>query len=332
MRSTSTSNFFILEAFDREQWCAVLQQGFNVPDVEKLRGILGQQSEDDPELEHMYILDADDLATIFVEFGVSFDPSRLGTGEFEIHLFRRRGIQRVPYLIHTGYELPLLLDGRKKLAKMYHEYPPMTFDGEDKFDRWVSDGKLHKEVTIELFEKAIKKFIGIRTCYYTSKGEEWRIPASKFIWQAAQKSGGWNEYYERLEGMLFGYEDWQNDWWFNHGLENGRFAGIPLCCAVTAAGLAWIEAAGFRALPPIERPAVAIMSFDVTKEAEMRALMFEDPDSVALVRFNLGGGAMMQILDIRGDGPWLVPRERIPELNSNLLRPIVIIERRQNSS
>jgi hypothetical protein len=32
-----------------------------------------------------------------------------------------------------------------------------------------------------------------------------------------------------------------------------RSAGASLCCAVTADGLAWLEAAGFRALPPVRQ-------------------------------------------------------------------------------
>lgn len=53
-------------------------------------------------------------------------------------------------------------------------------------------------------------FLGTRTIYYSLKGEEWRISASRTIWEAAARPGGWNEHFERLEGMLFGYEAWQN--------------------------------------------------------------------------------------------------------------------------
>lgn len=69
----------------------------------------------------------------------------------------------------------------------------------------------------------------------------------------------------------------------NEGLQGGGFGGARLCCAVTSAGLAWIEAAGFRALPPIEKPTLAITNYDATAEADMRAFMLDDPDSVALV-------------------------------------------------
>src|SRR6267142_2998610 len=94
------------------------------------------------------------------------------------------------------------------------------------------------------------------------------IPASRLIWDASDKSGGWNEYFERLEGMLFGYEDWQNDWWIKQWITHGGFGGLSCCCTVTAAGLAWIEAAGFRALPPIDRPTLTIMMNDREKEAD----------------------------------------------------------------
>ena len=56
--------------------------------------------------------------------------------------------------------------------------------------------------------------------------------------------------------MLFGYEDWQNDWWINVRFKHQTFPGVALCCAVTESGPAWIEAAGFRALPPIDKPSL----------------------------------------------------------------------------
>src|SRR5450631_3050074 len=145
---------------------------------------------------------------------------------------------------------------------MSHAYPPMTFGGEHRFDHWVAEGVLHREEVIEPFDSPGNRYLGHRTVFYTPKGEEWRIRAHKLIWQASARSGGWNEHLERLEGMLFGYEDWQNDWWINHRILGGGFGGARLCCAVGAAGLAWIEAAGFRALPPIDKPALIITDYD----------------------------------------------------------------------
>jgi hypothetical protein len=85
-------------------------------------------------------------------------------------------------------------------------------------------------VVVEPFEKPVCRkngdvIEGLRTVYYTRKGEEWRIPAMKLVWDAAAKSG-WSPDFERLQGMLFGYEDWQNDWWIADLRKRGRKFGI----------------------------------------------------------------------------------------------------------
>ncbi len=331
MRPTPRSDHFILEAFDRDQWCPVLQALIHVSDLDALRAILGEAAGDDPELRHAYRLDDGDLAAVVAKFGVAFDPGQLESKNLEISVSRWRRLCDAPYLIHTGYELPLLLDGRKKLARMSHAYPPAAFDGEDRFEAWVADGFLHREEVIEPFDPPVQKYLGHRTVYYTPKGEEWRIPASKLIWEASGKSGGWNEHFERLEGMLYGYEDWQNDWWINIGLQGGGFGGVRCCCAVTAGGLAWMEAAGFRAMPPIDKPTLAVKVYDRDGDTDLHAIMLEDPHSAAVVRFNVLGRAAMHIMGDLRDGSWEVPADRIPDLNKSLRGLIVILARREGT-
>jgi hypothetical protein len=320
---------------DRERLCPVLQRTFKVTDLNALQAILGNEAADDPELLGTYWLETCELNAINEQFHVGFQPELLGLPNIDISLFKRshHGASPLPYLAHTCYELPLMLDGRKKLAKMSDGHPPWNFPDEEIFDRWVLEGSLHKETTIEPFDRPRRQFEGLRTVYYTPKGEEWRIPATKLIWRAAEAAGGWNEYFERLEGMLFGYEDWQNDRWIEDGLRKGRFAGLALCCPVDAAGLDWLEASGFRALPPIDKPNLAIMSFDCRDEAAMKSFMLENGESAALVRFNVFGKVLSDMLDFPKSGPWPsgpwpFPSGRIPELNRNLLRSVDVLYRR----
>jgi hypothetical protein len=329
MLGSSASPQFILSAFDREQWCPVLQACFGSGDLDALRSILGEQAKDDPELRHQYILDGDELAAIVKQFAVAFDPDGLNCGELDIFFFRKRWLNDTPYLVHTGYELPLLIDGRKKLARMSDGYPPLTFEGEDRFDHWVAEGLLHKEEFLEPFDPPTKRWSGHRTVYYTRKGEEWRICASKLISGNYGKTGTWNETHERLEGLLFGYEDWQNDWWIEQiTARGGSFSGVSLCCSVNSAELAWMELAGFRALPPIDGPSLAIASYEPDAEMEMHAFMIGKPSSVALVRFNVLGRHLLQFFDLRRNGPWEVSRDRIPELNRHLRGSVIIAVRR----
>jgi hypothetical protein len=328
---------FLLEAYDLEQCCPVLQAMLTVDDPQALRAILGEVADEDPDLQWTYHLDDEQIAAIAAKFKVTFDVAQLESKDLVIGLFRWHRRHQTPYLVHGGYELPLLLDGRKKLARMSSEYPPMKFKGEDRFDHWVAKGVLHREEVNEPYDPPFRTFrgqtyLGHRTVYYTPKGEEWRIPAMKLIWHASGKSGGWNEHFERLEGMLFGYEDWQNDWWIDEWLaRRGGIAGIPFCCAVTAAGLEWIETAGFRALPPTDQPALTIMSYDQETEADLCAATLVDPCSAAVVRFNMAGRDARNLLDLHHGGPWEVKAERIPEFNGLLRGSVAIVARRDGA-
>jgi hypothetical protein len=103
---------FLLEAFDREQWCPVLQAMLPVDDVEALRAILGGTA-DDPELQWIYHLDDEQLSAVVAKFNVSFDAAQLDSKHLDISLFQWQPNDQMPYLPHTRYELPLLLDGQK---------------------------------------------------------------------------------------------------------------------------------------------------------------------------------------------------------------------------
>jgi hypothetical protein len=328
----NASNRFVLEVFDCTLWCPIAQAPFYPTDVGPLRSILGPEAADDAELKYVYYLDDDQIAAIVSTFG-AFDPRQLGDeAEIEIRLFRLPGTIETPYLVHTNWELPLLLEGRKKLARFSDFYPSPLFDCEEAFDRWVASGVLHKEVIDEPFEKPIRKSLGHRTVYYTPKGEEWRIPAHKPVEDASGKSGGWNEHFERLEGMLFGYEDWQNDWWIKNRLEHGAFGGATFCCGVTATGLAWAESAGLSALPPIE-PLLVMGYSRKTAEADLKQYLEAQSGNAAVLRFTVGGLYRLQhMIDSRQGEPWKVPGHQIPELNKHLKGAVVVAARCDQST
>ena len=77
-----------------------------------------------------------------------------------------------------------------------------------------------------LIEEGEEIIEGLREVYYTPIGEDWRVPAMRLLWAATAKYP-WNEGFERLEGMLFGYEEWQIDWWICDARERGRSWADP---------------------------------------------------------------------------------------------------------
>jgi hypothetical protein len=205
---------FFLQAMDPLYGCPVIEAMFTVNDFSELRVLLGLPADSDPELRATYWLDKDELAALDERFGVA-----IASGDREVALSRWHSLRTVPYLVHTGYELFLLVEGAKMLACMGQEYPPLRHDGEELFDRYVENGVLRKEVEFRAFPKPLTnkeghRFEGIRDVYYTRQNEEWRIAAWKMLWAASRKAG-WNETCECIQGKLFGYEEWQIDWWMS---------------------------------------------------------------------------------------------------------------------
>jgi hypothetical protein len=206
------SHRFFLQAIDKDHGCAVLEASFYVDDVNELQSLVDAGGSDRLEWSGVDQIDQAQLKRVCERYGVAFDP-----GERMVRVVRWHSIRAAPYLIHTNYELMLLLDGTKKFARELDVYPPARHRNEDYYDRYVFEGILHKHVSLEPFEKPTKLrdgkiYGGTREVCYTIKGEEWRVDAWKLV-SAASKKIGWNETFERLEGMLFGYSEWQMDWW-----------------------------------------------------------------------------------------------------------------------
>jgi hypothetical protein len=315
---------FILQAIHPEYGCPAFETKFETERVDELQALLGPDAEDDPQLDQkLYHLDAADIAAIRHRFSVAFEA-----GQHEVVLFKADEPDKdPPYLAHTGYELPLMLDGRKKLANMYFEYPPHRHPHEDQFDRFVAKGLLHKEVDVEPFDRPVRSitgkiFEGVRTAYYTPKGEEWRIQAFRLL-REAQRKGGWNDTLERLEGMLYGYEDWQNDWWAEHrrrmGLEYGT---LLVYAALTSSELAALEHSGFRAFPALDRSLPVILSFDLTHD-ERRKL------GSTLIRFRVKAGLFLQLMAGPQERAHTLRPDQIKDVNDLLVEKIEIVSEMQ---
>jgi hypothetical protein len=329
---SSEPRHFVLQARDTDHGCPVFEARFPVTALDELRALVGIDPDDNPKFEGSYTLDAAETAAVATRFGVAFDPEgrEVRLWPWDDHWDKGR---RIPYLVHTGFELPLLLEGRKQLADMSDAYPPDSHFNEDKFDRYVK-GILHKEVVHEPFLDRLEPYRikdgpvydGMRRVYYVRKGEEWRIPAYRLVSDAANK-GGWNEDFERLQGMLFGYETWQNDWWIaDIRRRRYRFGCLSIYRAVSADELAWIDVVGYRALPP-------------TADAERAVISLWDPPDKDAAQRMMGSGAALVHLNVRAlpfldlvkgqSGPdYAIPAGRIRDLNRNIEGHIQVVATR----
>lgn len=138
-------------------------------------------------------------------------------GDLPVELHPWHPNDDLPYRVHSGRELALMLAGTKPLAVFVDEHPSLHGERiipEGAFAPYVASGRLiQREIITPLGPDAPivqGRPIGSRRVLYALSQEAWRIEAYLLLWGTAAKSG-WNAGFERLEGSLLGYEDWQND-------------------------------------------------------------------------------------------------------------------------
>jgi hypothetical protein len=206
---------FVLQGYDSVTETICVEWRVRIADVGALRNALAPDSDDDPDLKNSYqYLSDEDRHRIGNLCMPSVAPDAIYTG---ISRFRPT-FAHVPYIVHTNFELPLMLDGRKPLAIFGDGYPSEWFDDYlAPFEPFVQSGTIIRRVidtpTPEL--KARRPDLeGIRRVYFALPGEEWRI--DEYIASIENRACDWNDELERLQGSLLGYEDWQNEWWIEH--------------------------------------------------------------------------------------------------------------------
>jgi hypothetical protein len=208
---TTVPRRFVLEAIDDTTECIDSEATFVVDDTAEFCRIVGI-SAGEFDSGAAYDLQAHQVVRLKSRFKIPFEPeSRV------VRLRHWRPHDELPYKIHTGRELALMLAGTKPLAYFTGQYPPapaVEEIPERLFDPFVEKGRFVKReyVMLACFGGPALQKAGLRTriVMYALSHQEWRINAMTLLMDSASKSG-WNEGFERAQGSLLGYEAWQND-------------------------------------------------------------------------------------------------------------------------
>ncbi len=301
-----------------------------VEDLEALRLVLGLDTLGDAEFWSTYTLDGAILQMISERFGVEIDADGR-----ECWLSRAHSIRKIPYLVHTGYELALMLDGVKPLARFSVEYPtkPDDWVPDSLFGPHVQSGALVRFTADEPYNQPMpirngRLFAGVRWIFYARHGEEWRIDAHLLIWRQL-KHGPWNETLERLDGSLLGYTEAQNDWWGdNRRLAVSSWTGSTVYVALSDAELVFLRAVGEKALPP--DATLRLMMYGTRPKPAKLEQWMATSGAAAIVRFGLADAFLSnrEHEDTNGTLCYLISREEIPALNRALASPIKVIAER----
>jgi len=196
----------VVEAIDPETECIAADLVFEVHDVRDLCDEL-EMSIEDYVPGATYDLDLEDIYRLRARFKLPFEVKN--SIRFSIRPWRRT--DALPYKIHTNRELALMLSGSKPLAVFVSDYPGepgLEVIPERLFAPYVKSGRFVSKECIEVQRDEAGREREIRRVMYALPEQAWRMDMYALIYQISQKSG-WHEGFERLEGALLGYEEWQ---------------------------------------------------------------------------------------------------------------------------
>lgn len=197
------SRKFVLEYVDQITNCITGESIFAVDDVTALCEIVDPAAVDIHPAAY-YELELKDIEKIKLRFEIA------GNDYSPVAQLRSWHVMdELPYKVHTNRELALMLAGEKPFAA-FSEYLPSDLDDEcipeSCFAPYVQDGLFLKREYVIAAQNNRKT----RVVLYARSGEEWRIEAYILLKRTAEKAG-WSEGFERMEGALLGYAEWQND-------------------------------------------------------------------------------------------------------------------------
>lgn len=125
---------------------------------------------------------------------------------------------------HAGRELDLMLAGRKPLAMFYaftDELPHEELIPEDSFAPYVESGNfVRSEAVFEDVHPTTGHPLQLKYVFFTSKGEEWRIPAMKLVVATFRRISRADEGLERMECTLLGYTEDETEAWCRYQFQN----------------------------------------------------------------------------------------------------------------
>ena len=224
MIEASEAGEFVLQGFDQVTETVCVEWRVRIADIERLKEILGPDCAEDHDLQGTYYdISLRDMRRI----GRICQPPVIPDSLYTAIGRRHSGFDDLPYMVHTNFELPLMLDGRKPLAVFSDGYPCDWFDAHlAPFEQFVEAGRIVRRIVdtpMPHIKDRRPDLDGIRHVYFALPGEEWRIDAYRLLMDALHISGaGWSDHQERCQGSLLGYEDLQNDWWIEQRVKRRK--------------------------------------------------------------------------------------------------------------
>ena len=198
----------IIEEIDPDTNSVLSSAPLELSDVSDIANIIDIDFSGDNAISYVYDLSNDDITKLIEKFTLN------GLGSIGIGRIRRRvKVDDLPYAVHTGRELLLMLKGDKPMS--FFTYRANDDSGtkeetEKAFLPYVSEGLIIKHEHKMDRRRNDGSYVKVEYLIYTLPTETWRANALVALKEAGARSG-WSEGMERMEGTLLGYSDLQND-------------------------------------------------------------------------------------------------------------------------
>jgi hypothetical protein len=198
----------IIEEIDPETNCVASRAPLEVADVSDIESCIDIDFEEDKDVIYRYDLSNEDLIALADKFELA-DLGRNGFGRIR----RKVKFDDLPYQVHTGRELLLMLRGDKPMSFFSYRSDDRSGIKEDidaSFYPYIRDKKIVKFEHKMIQKRNDESTFEIEYLIYTLPSETWRANALIVLKEAGARSG-WSEGMERMEGVLLGYSDREND-------------------------------------------------------------------------------------------------------------------------
>lgn len=201
---------FLLKFLSPETGCSAHEMRFEAP-LEAVAAILDIETSE--IAGRLLYLEKNELDALSLMLALPF-PEPDG----EAVLTQPHWIDNAPYLVHTNFELALMLDGRKPFAVFADE------DGSEILKEIRARFRPHVDagVIVERVEIFTKEPFRLLHVLYALPTEEWRFDAFADL----MSEGNWTDENEYRLGLLLGYTEDQCQWWIAQRRE-ARKAIVP---------------------------------------------------------------------------------------------------------
>jgi hypothetical protein len=251
--TAETYSFFSVDAYDEDTGFVVREVYLENLGASRLPEFIRQKIQNlkrnvSESLERALIMECPEFKAEIAEWGM-------------LGIRLRHESSALPYRVHGGRELDLMMKGLKPLSVFSHVEPSSNLASylSRYLEPLVRRGEL---VSAKIDNRDGDDASTAPTLMFALPNQAWRIEAYRLMMLAA-RSEKWNDALERIEGSLLGYTPDQNDFWISHQKRHGYRWGLQTMYRfLSDSEASFVRKAGCKVFPFDDNPVRLYLPYD----------------------------------------------------------------------